>query len=332
MPQPLVSVIIPTYNCGSYVAETIDSVLWQTHPRREVIIVDDGSTDDTPRVVERYGSAVTYIRQANAGVGAARNAGLGAASGDYVAFLDSDDVWLPEKLEIQLAVAARHPDSGLVVCDGVQFDGDTIMNTRLLHGPTADRLDAAPDATITVEHFYREVLEYNGVICCPAQTLIPRHVIARVGPQATARPGLPDHDYHLRIAREYPVTLHRHALVRWRYLASSLSGPADRRHLVWAVRTVAVLKQEIRRCSPEDRAFVRAQLRATVRKTAGDAWDYGRRHDFAYARSHLVQLARLLPRDPSVALAILALYVPAALVERGLRVRRALRAACRIAD
>ena len=100
--RQLVSVIIPTYNSGTYVTETIDSVLNQTYPHREIIVVDDGSTDDTPEQVRRYGSAISYIRQSNSGVGAARNTGLRAASGHYLAFLDSDDLWLPEKLAVQL--------------------------------------------------------------------------------------------------------------------------------------------------------------------------------------------------------------------------------------
>ena len=136
----LVSVIIPTYNSGPFVTETIDSVLCQTHPHREIIVVDDGSTDDTPARVRHYGSKISYIRQSNAGVGAARNIGIRAASGDYLAFLDSDDLWLPEKLEVQLAVAARYPDSGLIACDGEYFDGTTTLARHLLVGPTARRL------------------------------------------------------------------------------------------------------------------------------------------------------------------------------------------------
>jgi glycosyltransferase involved in cell wall biosynthesis len=90
---PLVSVIIPAYNAGAYINETIDSVLTQTYPHVEIIVVDDGSTDDTVERLKKYGAGIKYIYQANAGVGPDRNTGFDASSGDYIAFLDADDIW-----------------------------------------------------------------------------------------------------------------------------------------------------------------------------------------------------------------------------------------------
>src|SRR4051812_3217208 len=111
-----VSVVIATYNHGRYLREAIDSALAQTHPPLEVIVVDDGSTDDTAEILQTYGGRIRAMRQANAGVAAARNAGLAAASGRYVGFLDSDDVWAPDKLARQLAVFDAQPALGLVHC------------------------------------------------------------------------------------------------------------------------------------------------------------------------------------------------------------------------
>ena len=111
---PTVSVVIPTYNYAGYVGEAIDSALAQTAPPHEVIVVDDGSTDDTPAVLARYAGRVRVIRQANAGLSAARNAGIRAAGGEWVAFLDSDDAFHPRKLERQLAAAVRRPDLDLI--------------------------------------------------------------------------------------------------------------------------------------------------------------------------------------------------------------------------
>src|SRR5947209_13220762 len=98
-----VSVIIPTYNHGRFIADAIESVLAQTYPVSEIIVVDDGSTDETQEVVEKFGEKVRYIEQANAGVSAARNTGIENSDGDLVAFLDADDTWLPEKIEKQVA-------------------------------------------------------------------------------------------------------------------------------------------------------------------------------------------------------------------------------------
>ena len=115
--MPQVSVIIPTYNCARYLPEAIDSVLAQTYRDCEIIVVDDGSTDDTPDVLARYGEAILVIRQPNQGRGAARNAGIVAASGDYIAFLDADDLWLPQKLERQMALFEARPQIGWVYSD-----------------------------------------------------------------------------------------------------------------------------------------------------------------------------------------------------------------------
>src|SRR5712692_4545848 len=139
--RPLVSVVIPAYNAGDYIVETLGSALAQTYAHREIIVIDDGSTDDTHRRVEPYLRQIRYIRQENAGEGGARNTGLRAATGDYLAFLDADDLWLPEKLEVQLQVAARHPESRMIVCDGVGIDEGRVVTERLLKGPLATRLE-----------------------------------------------------------------------------------------------------------------------------------------------------------------------------------------------
>ncbi len=108
-----ISVVIPSYNCAAYLPEALDSVLTQTRRPLEVIVVDDGSTDRTDRVVERYRDAVRYVGQRNAGEAAARNTGFELARGKWVAFLDADDVWKPEKLERQLEA---FEDSDEIIC------------------------------------------------------------------------------------------------------------------------------------------------------------------------------------------------------------------------
>jgi glycosyltransferase involved in cell wall biosynthesis len=109
---PLVSVVIPAWNAARTLPRAIDSVLAQTWARREIIVVDDGSADDSQAVLARYGDRVRVVSQANGGPSAARNRGLREARGQYVAFLDADDHWLPEKLERQVALLEAHPDLG----------------------------------------------------------------------------------------------------------------------------------------------------------------------------------------------------------------------------
>ena len=109
-----VSVIIPAYNGDRYIAEAIDSALEQTYKGEyEIIVVDDGSTDNTVRVVEQYGDKVNYLSQKNQGVAASRNLGLAAARGKYIAFLDQDDIFLPHKLSSQVALLDRS-DLGII--------------------------------------------------------------------------------------------------------------------------------------------------------------------------------------------------------------------------
>ena len=103
-----ISVIIPAYNAEQHISRAIDSVLAQTHPADEIIAVDDGSTDDTGQILRSYGRQLRYIGQENGGAGAARNTGIKAARGEWIAFLDADDEWLPEKLKCQADHLRRH--------------------------------------------------------------------------------------------------------------------------------------------------------------------------------------------------------------------------------
>jgi glycosyltransferase involved in cell wall biosynthesis len=120
MEEPLVSVIIPTYNRAEFVGEAVQSVLCQTYKKLEIIVVDDGSTDDTSKVLKEYRGRIRYIYQERGERSRARNRGFRRSSGCYVAFLDSDDLWLPEKIEKQLDVFEKKRDVGLVYTS-VQF-------------------------------------------------------------------------------------------------------------------------------------------------------------------------------------------------------------------
>jgi len=151
-----VSVVIPAYNAAATIVAAIESVLAQTRPADEIIVVDDGSKDDTTAVVERFGPAVRLVRQANAGCGQARNTGAREARGTWLAFLDADDYWLPTKLERQLPETAD-PRIAIVVCRKYNEDGRPIGRRF-----TFDDLWRKNDAIVSSSLVRRSAFEQAG--------------------------------------------------------------------------------------------------------------------------------------------------------------------------
>jgi len=125
-----ISVIIPTYNGSKFIKETIESVLSQTILPKEIIVVDDGSTDDTKNILKTYHNHVRYIYQKNAGSAAATNTGIKASSGDFLAFLDHDDIWHPKKMELQLALLLnnKHLKAAFCLFDIFSKENSIVIN------------------------------------------------------------------------------------------------------------------------------------------------------------------------------------------------------------
>ena len=138
---PLVSIIIPTYNYGRYLSKAVKSCLDQTYGNLEIIVVDDGSTDDTRVVVEGLDSRVAYVHQENQGVSAARNNGLRRAKGTFIAFLDADDYLLSDSVAARVEVLLKHPDVGIVFTDADSCDpsGTVHHKERRLKDRVSDR-------------------------------------------------------------------------------------------------------------------------------------------------------------------------------------------------
>lgn len=124
---PAVSVVIPTYNRAGYLPEAIESILGQLGAGDEMIVVDDGSTDDTPAVLARYGERLRVVRTPNGGLGAARNVGVAAATRDWIAFHDSDDVARPDRLAVGRDWVARRPDLDAILCNGEHMGGTGVF-------------------------------------------------------------------------------------------------------------------------------------------------------------------------------------------------------------
>jgi glycosyltransferase involved in cell wall biosynthesis len=143
---PLVSVVMPAYNCAAFVAQAIESALAQDYPSKEVIVVNDGSRDATLDVLRAFGDRIRIIDQANAGPPAARNAGLAAARGEYIAFLDADDVWVQGKLSAQVRHFEAHPEAAIVFTRWhvwpAEPDGTFVVPEDVVARRVGDEVDA----------------------------------------------------------------------------------------------------------------------------------------------------------------------------------------------
>jgi glycosyltransferase involved in cell wall biosynthesis len=126
-----ISVILPVYNGGKFIAEAINSVFDQNYKPLEIIVVDDGSTDNTKDVLKQYRDKITYIYQENKGSASARNTALDAAGNDFISFIDADDIWHPEKLKTQFALFEKF--KSLEIAMGITAEFDSVINRELLH-------------------------------------------------------------------------------------------------------------------------------------------------------------------------------------------------------
>jgi glycosyltransferase involved in cell wall biosynthesis len=186
MTRAPVSVVIPTYNRRHIVPDAIDSALRQTLPPSQIIVIDDGSKDDTAEGLRGYGDRITYFRQTNAGLPAARNRGISLAREPYVAFLDDDDVWHPRKLELQMACFEREDDLGMVGAE--QFDWPALRFPEV-RGSAAESFYAVKWEQLVV----RALIPISSVV-------VRRDVLDRAGVFDVSMKSSEDREWFLRVA------------------------------------------------------------------------------------------------------------------------------------
>ncbi len=220
-----VSVIIPVYNGERYVGQAIASALKQTLKEREVIVVDDGSTDGSAREIRRFGTQIVYLSQANRGVCAARNAGIRQAKGEYVAFLDQDDLFFPEKLATLAGYLDAHPRCGMVYgpLSGIDAQGRPATLKRLpLH---------AGDVYLK---------QFRECFISPSMAMCRRALLFKVGlfDERFSSEG-EDYDLFLRLAREAEVGVVPEVLGMYRVHAANTSR-------IWAERPPAAMEEILR--------------------------------------------------------------------------------------
>ncbi len=237
---PVVSVILPTYNRAWSLRAAIDSVLEQHIEGSELIVVDDGSTDDTERLVSTYGRRLRYIHQTNRGVSAARNTGIRAAAGSLIALLDSDDAWLPGKLSAQLDFFEAHPEALICQTEEIWIRNGVRVNPGKRHRKQAGM-----------------IFEKSLALCLvsPSAAMMRKSLLDEVGLFDENLPACEDYDLWLRIAWKYPIHLidrplivkcggHADQLSRMpeldKYRIRSIRGLLDRNCLTSGQRRAAI--------------------------------------------------------------------------------------------
>jgi glycosyltransferase involved in cell wall biosynthesis len=218
-----VSIVIPCYNHAHFLPEAIESALGQSWPDCRVVVVDDGSTDRSAEVAQRY--QVTVVTQPNRGLAAARNAGLRASDGDIVIFLDADDRLWPDAARIAVDVFRAHPHAAMVVGQCRVVSADSAPRTTNLV-----RVRAC---------FYEELLRDNS-IWTPAMAAFRRSVLASVGPFDERNSPAADYDLYLRISRQFPAVSHDATVVDYRQHGNNMS----RDPVLMLEATLAVLRAQ----------------------------------------------------------------------------------------
>ena len=224
--DPLVSVVIPCYNGEAYLAEAIESALTQTYQPVEIIVVDDGSTDSSPQIAQKF--PVRYIRQQNQGLTASRNLGIRESRGDYIVFLDADDRLKPEAIETGLGVLAEHPECAMTVGDHVFLSAD------------GSRVAASRKDCLTDSHY--EALLKSNFIEMISSVLFRRSVLEQLGGFDTGLRVAEDYELYLRIARDYPMCCHPAVVAEYRLHLGNTSHDSE----LMLTMTLQVLRSQAR--------------------------------------------------------------------------------------
>ena len=284
---PAVSVVIATYNRANYLAETIDSVLSQSFQKFELIVVDDGSTDETRRVVAPYGSRVRYFYQENRGPSAARNLGARNASASWISIQDSDDLCLPNHLETLYGYANKHPESGMVFANG-----------SYLGGPAHDRetiIPAAKSCRLAEQGVRLEDLFDKSIVRLQA-ALISKHCYDDVGGHDESLRISMDLDLTFRLISRYPVAYIDEVVFSYRRHSGNISGNQELR-LLENIRVIEKLLDQNGEAEESlGKRRVAARLAYRYYRLAKGRWKTGERDKSREALREAIRLRPFYPK------------------------------------
>jgi GT2 family glycosyltransferase len=317
----VVSVLIPTYNRAYCLPRAIDSALGQTYPKVEVLVIDDGSTDETRELVDgRYGgdARVRYFHQRNAGVSAARNHGLREARGEYVAFLDSDDVWKPWKLQAQIACLGRLPAAGMIWSDMEAVDPEgRVPHPRYLRSMYHAYRFFRPEDLYTESYPLAEVVPelagvvaggrlYTGTVYAQmfagnlvhtSTAVLRRERLEKVKAFREDFRSGEDYDFHFRTCREGPVAFLDAPTIQYQL------GMDDRLTLLSGDIAVNYLKTITAALARRDPGIDLPRGRIRQILAEAHSWvggEFAGRGDYRGARRHLARSLAYRPWQPRV--------------------------------
>lgn len=237
-----VTVIIPAFNSAKHLPGALESVFKQTYRDSELVVVDDGSTDDTRKVLEGYKNRVTYLYQENGGPSKARNTGIRAAKGRYVAFLDADDLWLPHKLEQQIQLIESDPRLGLVFSDAEYFEGEPPMVGS--YWKQRGCYEMIVSESRMIRNAFSKLMAINPIL--PSTALVKKDCFEKAGPFDEALRYVEDKEMWLRISRHYSMACVPLPLVKRRVHGYSPKQVAS------VQESIIHVVRKIERAYPED--------------------------------------------------------------------------------
>ena len=222
---PSVSVIIPTYNAGPFIFEAIQSVLDQTFRFYEIIVVDDGSTDDTKNILKRFDSQIHYLFQENQGPSAARNAGIKMSRGTYISFLDADDIWMNDKLQLQLEFLESHSGIALVFSDHQNFKEGREIQSKTFLDEKKERFGEDFLSEIPLKDAFLKMVQEN-FISTPT-VILKRECFEKIGLFDENLRSVEDRDLWIRIAASYPLACFPKVLCKRRIHQTNITSESE---------------------------------------------------------------------------------------------------------
>lgn len=229
---PLVSVVVPAYNCSEFIDETLESLFAQDYPNVEIVVVNDGSTDGTLARLSTYAERIRIVDQPNAGAPVARNRGMQAARGDFVCFCDADDIWAKTKIGDQVAYLQAHPDVGMVYCDWYVWEPDSQGVFRIPpdFGQETDR--QAIDPALSGWIYHKLLLD---CVCLTSSVMFRKSILEQVGEFDPKLWNGDDYNYWLRTSRITEIHKLRSRLVLYRILPRSVARTPTSVHYEYEV-------------------------------------------------------------------------------------------------